>query len=346
VISSIDEVDGVQTMSVAVPVHPGKPNQGALRVSVPTTQLTGRIHQFWTVLAGVAVLVLAGGALVAVGLARWIGRPVRALERATQHLADGGDQSAATTKGPPELRRLAVTFNVTAARLQRLMAAQRAFAGHASHQLKTPLAALRLRLENLEPDVRADGTRNLQAALAETDRLAALVDSLLAMARSEGSLQPCEPTAVPPVVAGRVDTWRPIAEDRGITLHVSGPDQTVVRALPGAVEQILDNLLSNALNAAPPGSAVAVTWRPGASDNVELHVVDTGPGLTEGQRGEALEPFWRAPGAANGGTGLGLALVRKLAEASGGQAQLAAAEPHGVDAFVVLPVAGNPALTG
>lgn len=343
VVSARTDAGAVPMMSVAVPIHPGKPAQGAVRVSVPTAPVTARTHKFWSVLAIVGVTVLTGGALVAAGLARWIGRPVRDLERATRSLAEGTSApTASTATGPPELRRLAATFNATAARLQDLITAQRSFVGHASHQLKTPLAALRLRLENLEPDVGAEGERNLHAALVETDRLAKLVDSLLAMTRGEHSPQPSRPVALAAAVHERVALWRTVAEKRRVSLTASGSAAHAVQAVPGAVEQILDNLLSNALGVAPAGSTVTVTWGPGtgtagATPTIELHVVDAGPGLTADQRVRAWQPFWRAPGAGKGGTGLGLALVQKLTEAGGGSVRLDQAQPTGLDAVVVLP---------
>jgi signal transduction histidine kinase len=328
---------GERTMSVAVPIHPGRPSQGAMQVSVPNGPLTDRIHQFRLVLAGVGVAVLICGTLIALALARWIGRPVRELERATRHLADGAASPASTTTGPPELRRLAATFNTTAVRLQNLIAAQRSFVGHASHQLKTPLTALRLRLENLEFDVAAGGEANLRAAVLETDRLATLVDTLLAMTRNEHGGVPPEPVVLSGAVAARAAVWEPVAADRGVTLSLRGPQQVSAQVVPGALEQILDNLIANALDVAPAGSTVAVTWQ--ADDTTaELHVADNGPGLADGDRVRALQPFWRAPGARKGGTGLGLALVEQLAVASGGRVRLDAATPAGIDAVVVLPV--------
>ena len=321
-------------MSVAVLIHPGRPAQGAVRVSVPPTTLDSRIDQFRYLIGGVSLAVLIGAALVAAAMARWISRPVRTLERATRTLAEGDTPPAPTTSGPPELRRLAATFNTTAVRLQQLISAQRSFVGHASHQLKTPLAALRLRLENLEPDVAADGETNLRAALVETDRLARLVDTLLAMTRGAHAPDPVE-VAPAGVVDERASLWGPVAAKAGVTLQIQDPSPVRVHAVPGALEQILDNLLSNALGVAPPGSTVRVTCRR-AGDEVELHVTDAGPGLTPQQREEALEPFWRAPGAPKGGTGLGLALVRTLAEKSGGRARLDPATPTGIDAVVVL----------
>lgn len=340
IITRIGDSGGVRMMSVAVAVHPGMVAQGALRVSVPLAPLQARIRQFWLLLVAAGVIVLAIAALTAYGLARWISRPVRALEQATRQVADGTPPPPlATTTGPPELRRLAVTFATTANRLQGLIASQRTFSGHASHQLKTPLAALRLRLENLEPDIAAAGEKNLRAALAETDRLAQMVEVLLALARCEQDSLPSGPVSLAAAVGDRILMWEPLATAQRVRLAGPASGDRRVRVVPGAVDQIVDNLLSNALRAAPPGSTVTVRWSAAAAGMVELHVVDQGPGLPADQLGKALDPFWRAPGAAKGGTGLGLALVRRLAELSGGHAVLRPAPGTGVDAVVTLPAA-------
>ncbi|GIF18315.1 signal transduction histidine kinase [Actinoplanes tereljensis] len=331
--------DSGEVIVVTVPVHPGVIAQGAIRVSVPAASLTTRIHRFWLLLAAAGVIVLAAAALTAVALARWISRPVRALERATGQAAQGTAPGfLPTSTGPPELRRLATTFAATAHRLHTLIATQRAFIGHASHQLKTPLAALRLRLENLEHDAAESQGRDLRAALAETDRLTRLVDTLLKMARYEQvELRP-EPAGVADVVAMRVQHWQPVAAAGAVELKVTGDPDARVQSLPGSVEQILDNLLSNAVRAAPPGSTVTVSWQPGP-DGWELHVTDQGAGLTAEECVRAMDPFWRAPNAPKGGTGLGLALVRQLAEAAGGRAELRSMAGPGTDAVVCLPAA-------
>jgi signal transduction histidine kinase len=324
---------------VTVAVHPGVVAQGAIRVSVPADSLTSRIHRFWLLLAAVAVIVLAAAALTAVALARWISRPVRALERATGQAAQGTAPGfLPTSTGPPELRRLATTFAATAHRLHSLIDTQRAFIGHASHQLKTPLAALRLRLENLEHDAAEGQGRDLRAALAETDRLTRLIDTLLTMARYEQVGLRTEPAEVADVAAGRVQHWQPVAAAGEVTLRAAGDPAARVRSLPGGLEQILDNLLANAVRAAPPGSTVTISWH-SSEAGWELHVTDEGPGLTADERTRAMDPFWRAPNAPKGGTGLGLALVRQLAEAAGGQAELRPAAGPGTDAVVGLPSA-------
>ncbi|MFC8430153.1 sensor histidine kinase [Streptomyces sp. NPDC057253] len=338
-------IGGVEYLSVAAPMGHGA--QGAVWLTVPTRMVHERVHHVWLLLALGGLGVLTAVALVGFGIARWTGRPIRELERATHELAQGGRAAPVTvTKGPPEVRSLAAAFNRTAARLAHLLEAQRAFAGEASHQLKTPLAALRLRLENLEPSVSARGRGSLTAAVTETDRLARMVEGLLAMARLEEDAARPVPVDVGEVCAERHRTWLPLYGRQGVSLVLFSGGVGPVSALPGAVEQILDNLLSNALRASPAGSTVTVELRPQSphrraprSGWIDLHVTDEGPGMSADQRARAFDRFWRAPGAPKGGTGLGLALVQRLAHASGGEASLRAAATGGLDAVVRLPSA-------
>ncbi|MFE7655186.1 sensor histidine kinase [Streptomyces bottropensis] len=330
------------------------PAQGAVRVTLPTTMVHARVFAVWLLLVLAGLAVLTGVAAVAFAFARWTGRPIRQLEEATHRLAEGGAAtSVVVTSGPPEVRSLAAAFNTTAARLEHLLASQRAFAGEASHQLKTPLAALRLRLENLEPDIARRARPSLDAAVTETDRLARMVEGLLAMARLE------EAAAVPArvdlgaVCAERHRTWGPLFERGGVSLVLFAGVVGPVTAVPGAVEQILDNLLSNALRASPARSTVTMelrlhvparrALRDARPHWVDLHVTDEGPGMTPEQRARAFDRFWRAPGAPKGGTGLGLSLVQRLAHASGGEVTLREAATGGLDAVVRLPAAEPPA---
>ncbi|MFF0061334.1 sensor histidine kinase [Streptomyces sp. NPDC005279] len=242
---------------------------------------------------------------------------------------------ASVTTGPPEVRSLAATFNRTAALLEHLLASQRAFAGEVSHQLKTPLAALRLRLDNMEPDILPTVRGNLNAAMTETDRLARMVEGLLAFALMEETALTPEPVDLDRVLRDRTLAWSGLYTREGVRLVLKGNPVGTVLAVPGALEQILDNLLSNALRVAPTRSVVTVSrWLSAAG--AELHVEDQGPGMTAEHRGRAFDRFWRAPGAPKGGTGLGLAIVQRLTLAGGGEALLLPAPGGGLRAVIRL----------
>lgn len=331
------ETAGTTLLFVAVPVASGGVVHGAVRVTYPTSAVDARVASMWLRLAALSAVALVAVALVGLALARSVTRPVRRLEDAAGQLA-GGDLTARVDAGdgPPELRALAATFNLMADRLAHLVTSQRRFVADASHQLRTPLTALRLRLETIERDVSPAAGPKLQAALAETDRLARLVESLLVLARSDAATAEIAVVDLQAIVAERAASWQPVASKRGVELTVDDRGPTPVRAPHGALEQILDNLLSNALDASPAGTAVAVRIID-AAPRIELHVIDQGPGMPPEAREHAFERFWRAPGATGKGYGLGLAIVDQLARSCGGEARLAPG-PGGVglDAIVRL----------
>jgi signal transduction histidine kinase len=307
-------------------------------------------------------LLAAGGTGAA--LARWATRPIDDVRRAATQLG-AGDLSAraAVDSGPPEVRELAASFNRTAARLEELVTAQEQFVADASHQLRTPLAALRLRIERVQEDSAAQQGlleelgagddhlgRDLAAALDETDRLARLVDGLLLLARAERGDPLAERAPIPlaSVLAERRSHWEALAVPREVEI-VTEPSDVSVLATRDRLTQILDNLVTNALDASPEGSRIRVSGRAAggsnAGDAVEIHVVDQGPGMTSADREHAFDRFWRSerePRSATealGGSGLGLSIVRKLARADGGEVELRPAPGGGLDAVVVLPAA-------
>jgi signal transduction histidine kinase len=326
----------------AVPVVEGSRVVGALRVTHPTSFMDARIRRTWLVLGGIAAIVLGVVFLVSLRLARQVTKPLDDLERAAADLGRGElGTRAPVPEGPPEIRRLAESFNRTAARLDELVSAQQAFVADASHQLRTPLAALRLRLENLESEVAASsvpdaGREDVAGALAEVSRLSRLVDGLLELARAERATAVPDAVPVEPVVEGRVDAWSALAGERDVRLVAEVAPDLVVTSVPGRLEQVLDNLLANALEVAPPSSTVTVGA--GRCDGaVELVVCDTGPGLTPEQRTRAFDRFWRPRGAdRDGGSGLGLAIVRHLVTADGGTVTLDETPGGGLTARVTL----------
>jgi signal transduction histidine kinase len=326
---------------VAVPVASQGRVYGAVRITYPTATVDARVRQVWLALAGVAAVVLGVVALVGLALARSTTRPMRALEQATTAAAGGQlEVRAPTDRGPPEVRRLAAAFNDMAARLGTLLEAQRAFVAHASHQLRTPLTALRLRLENLEATMPPTTAEDLGAAVAETGRLAHLVDGLLVLARAEAAPGRGEVVDLAGVVADRQAAWASLAAEHQVELTVQLLPAAPVWATPGALEQVLDNLLANALGVAPAGSQIQLAIRQ-AGGWVELHVTDQGPGMPADQRKRAFDRFWRGPASERDGTGLGLAIVRQLLEASGGTAELHPNPDGGLDAVAHLRPANH-----
>lgn len=333
-----DPATDADQLFATMPGASGTTVRGALRLTYPAEAVQERTHTLWLALLIGGVCVLAAAALLALALTRWITRPVHALEHATAQFADGRLTTPPdTTNGPPELQRLAATFTRTATRLQHLLQAQHSFASEASHQLKTPLTAMRLRLENFEPYLDPRAHDSLNEAIGEVDRLARMVHGLLALARLENSATTPEPVDLDNVLADRAATWAPFAAEQRVSVTVTGQPAGPALAIPGALEQIIDNLLANALRVAPPGTSIILTPMR-AAGGIDLHVIDQGPGMTDAERERAFDRFWRA--AANhhdgDGTGLGLPIVRQLARAAGGDVTLHPAPGTGLDAVVHL----------
>ncbi len=314
---------------VAVPIASGGRVHGALRVTYPFAAVDARIRHYWLILALIGVVVLVGAAAVGIGVARFVARPLRNLEQAATAVGEGQlDARAPEREGPPEVRSLAVVFNETVAKLSRLLRSQGEFVTDASHELRTPLTALRLRLESLPP------SQDRDAALHETDRLRDLVDGLLALARADARSEAALRVDATALGRERLEAWLPLADEHGVALvaQLNGP--LPVSAAPGRLAQVLDNLLSNALEASPAGGSVTFSAL-AAPPWVELHLRDEGPGLTPEQRERAFDRFWRA-GSGGDGSGLGLAIVRQLVAADEGEVELRDASGGGVDAVVRL----------
>ena len=338
-VTTATDDDGRDVLSATMPGSSGTTVRGALRLTCPLDQVGTRVHRIWGALALAGAGILAAVALVALCLARWITRPLRTLEAATTQLAEGQLTTPPdTTAGPPELRRLATAFTHTATRLQHLLKAQQAFASEASHQLKTPLTALRLRLENFEPHLDPGAHGSLEEAVGEVERLGRMVQGLLALARLENTATTPEPVDLDTVLAERAAMWEPLAAEQYVALDITGPPAGHVWAIPGALEEIVDNLLANALRVSPPSTTITLHRAPGT----ELHVIDQGPGLSEADRERAFDRFWRSSESHHDGTGLGLPIVRHLVDASGGTITLHPAPGTGLDARIRLrPATGH-----
>jgi signal transduction histidine kinase len=324
----------------AEPVGSGAEVHGAVLVTHRDDDAERRIHQLWVALGAIAAVALGVAWLVGDRLARWAIRPLRSLDERAAALGRGElGTRAEKISGPPEVIELARTFNDMAEQLEELVSGQRRFVADASHQLRSPLAALRLRLDALDL-ADSDAARvDVDAAIAETVRLSRLIDGLLTLAQAEGARPERRLTDVVAVVKGRRAAWSAFADEQGVDLRAELPDDPVeVPIVDGHLEQILDNLIDNALEATPGGADAAVTLVVRASSaGTEVHVVDHGPGMAPDEMARAFDRLWQGPHGHGSGSGLGLPIAAQLVRANGGSLHLEAVFGGGVDVVVTLP---------
>ena len=317
---------GEPLVFVAVPVLLGDDVLGVVRISHPQSHVDREVRRRLVGIGTAGLITLVAAAIVSIPLALGIARPIERLTRRTEKLAEGDfSVRADDSSGPPEVRELSRSFNSMAGRLGLLIDGQRQFASAVSHQLRTPLTALRLRLEQAQESLGADNPiaeEALEASRAETDRLQEMVEQLLALARIEGRAAAVSTVDAAEVVRARTEMWSSLASERGIDFQLDIPLTASCIAIDGALEQIVDNYIDNALTVAPDNSEIVVRVTQDDSRTC-VDVCDAGPGLSDQDLSRAFERFWRGKHTENApGTGLGLAIVKQLAVASGGDAVL------------------------
>ncbi|MFJ9250940.1 ATP-binding protein [Streptomyces sp. NPDC101776] len=313
---------------------------GAVRITYPTSDLTRRLVQIWGFRAILALAVLAVAAGLGALVARRLTRPLRQLNDMASRFSDGDLTARTPVTGPHETQTLARTLNQAGERLDTLIASQRIFVADASHQLRTPLTALRLSLDNIADGVDDEFVReDVEQATAEVVRMSRLVNGLLVLARAEAKVTAAEPLPLREIVAERLSVWRPAADERGVEIALRGSvvdGRPLVLASPGHLEQVLDNVLSNALEVSPDGATITVRAQ-SQGDEVELTVADEGPGMSDADKSRAFDRFWRGQGlTGRTGSGLGLAVVRQLVTDDGGTVTLRDAPETGLAVVITL----------
>ena len=334
--STIRRSDTLNTdlVATAVPVYDeGGVIVGAVRITQGTGQIGESVRRTTLGLVAIGLAGLLAGLLLAFGLAGSLSRPLTRLASAAKRLG-GGDLSARAENigGATEIDELGRSFDEMADRLERTVRAQREFVANASHQLRTPLTGMKLRLEGAIATAADEGTRHqLEAAEREVDRLSEIVNRLLEMSRE---IEEGEPTRVDLLdVVGRALTrWDERAKRVATTLVSSGEGGTA-QGNPSDLDQILDNLLDNAISYAPG----QITIESGRDDGlVYVAVQDHGPGIPQEELTRVTERFYRGRGTPAGGSGLGLAIARDLAEKWGGTIAVTSAAGEGTRVEVRL----------
>ncbi|MFI5687421.1 ATP-binding protein [Streptomyces sp. NPDC051636] len=302
----------------------------------PTGGMRSRTLHGWLLIGAgeVAAMLLAVGA--ALRLTGWVLRPVRILDATTHDIATGRLKSrVAVGGGPPELRRLARSFNEMADNVEDVLEQQRAFVADASHQLRNPLSALLLRIELLALELPEDN-EEIASVRTEGKRLAQVLDDLLDLALAEHAEADVRLTDIGQLAAERVAAWAPAAEAKGVRLAGDCPP-TTGWADPITLSSALDAVIDNAVKFTPEGGTVEVTVS-FDGDTSTVVVTDTGPGLTDEELARVGDRFWRSGRHQNvKGSGLGLSISRALLAAAGGSITYAHHEPRGLKVTVTVP---------
>lgn len=304
---------------VAVPITNDSNLIGAVRAAFPRATVYRQVALVWLGMLGLAGLAISMVWLVARRQARRLARPLEELSGAARRLGQGDFSVRTTPAAIPEIDSVGTALNSTAGRLDDMLARERAFSADASHQLRTPLTGLRLRLEAALEHPGQDLRHAITDGIAAADRLEQTIEELLALARDTRSSN-TTPLDVPALLKEIEAGWhdRLAAQDRALRVAVD-PHAPVSLASTAAVRQVLTVLLDNAATHGSGTVSVAVR---NAADALAIDVSDEGAGIT------APEPelFTRRSRLADG-HGIGLALARSLAEAEGGRLRLTRPAP-------------------
>ncbi|MEU0671859.1 HAMP domain-containing sensor histidine kinase [Streptomyces sp. NPDC006172] len=306
-----------------------------IEVYVPESEAGNGVGTAWAVLAGVGVALIVGSVAVADRLGVRMVRPAQRLAQGAHELGEGKLGARVPEEGPTELRLAAVAFNSMADQVVRLMANERELAADLSHRLRTPLTVLRLNAASLGDSPAAEQTR---AAVAQLERE---VDTIIRTAREAkpqtAGAGPGAGCDAAEVVRERMAFWSALAEDEDRKVRVAGVDRPVrVPVARADLAAALDALLGNVFRHTPDGTAFAVDVHD-ADDAVIVLVSDAGPGIPDP---EAAMARGRGSGAA-GSTGLGLDIVRRLAESTGGDVRIGSSVLGGTEVRIWIQLSGR-----
>ena len=330
---------GLELLATASPIVRGNRVVGAVRITQSTGSEKRALLDSIGGLALVGLIVLAIGLLAALVVARQLADPLRRMTLTAERIAAGDLDERVEPSGSSEQRALAHSFNEMTDRLAESLRSQRAFVADASHQLRTPLTGMRLRLEEaraqlLERSTDPSGAmEEIDAATGEVDRLGHTVSEMLILSRVGETRGEPEPLRVDALAAAAVERWEAEARSREITLSARGESDRVVLAPRADAERALDALVENALRYSPAWTDV---WVEAGAEAIE--VTDQGGGVDRDELGAIFERFHRGRAGRSGpkGTGLGLPIARALARSWGGDVLIEPADGGGTRARLML----------
>ncbi|GHG54113.1 sensor histidine kinase [Streptomyces griseocarneus] len=304
-----------------------------VEVYVPHRAVGNGVTTSWVILAGVGLGLIAGSLATADRLGLRLVRPAERLAKAAAELGEGRLGVRVREDGPAELRAAAVAFNSMADKIVRLLSNERELAADLSHRLRTPLTVLRLNAASLGEGPAADQTR------AAVEQLEREVDQLIRAAREQGERteRPALGCDACEVIRDRMDFWSALAEDEGRTVRLAGVEETV--RVPVARPELvaaLDAMLGNVFRHTPEGTAFAVDVHH-SEDAVIVLVSDAGPGIADPDAALRRGHGDGGPGS----TGLGLDIVRRVAESTGGDVRIGRSVLGGTEVRVWLSPDGG-----
>jgi signal transduction histidine kinase len=313
---------GEELLIATAPVYHNQQIIGAVLITESTAEVIGRVRRSWIGLGLIGLVVIVVGLVTAWFLATSLTRPVGRLEETARRLEKGDLESRASEEGPAEVSSLARSLNRMAGALGANITAQREFMANASHQLRTPLTGLQLRLEAIEQEG-GEAAGQARKALAEVGRLNELVEDLLILARASSVESTGGTVDLSECARAAVDRWQGPAEQGGkqIVERVNGP--CPIWADSNDLGHVLDNLIENSIRYSSEGAEITVETR---ADSVRHAVVvsDSGPGISPQDEERIFERFYRGSAGrrAGPGSGLGLAVVDELVRRWDGQVRL------------------------
>ncbi len=328
---------GQDILATAVPIVREGHTVGVVRVTESMASVGGAIRRAELGLVLIGVIVLALGLFAGAVIAAQVARPIKRLEQVARRVAQGDLGARVEVEGSREQRSLASSFNEMTKRIALLLGAQRQFVADASHQLRTPLTGLRLRLEEARAlSTSGDADAELDAALVEVDRLAHTVEELLTLSRAGERTATGSAVDIGEAAQAAVARWRgPVAAAAGTITLQREPGAARVWSSAPDLDRALDVLLENALHYSPREPAIEILCAPG-----QIEVRDRGAGLGPAEHDAVFHRFRRGQAGLDGppGSGLGLAIARELIRGWQGEVTLAARPGGGTVATITLPL--------